>query len=251
MDKTSITNGNGENDHLEEQDIRIVENNNSNLTHLSRWPNRIIALTAIGTLIVTCALAFFTYRSLDEVKKQRNLTYKQFVMANRPNVNIGLGSQGGGLKLNKKIGYIEWRIGNDGGDVQDLRYKTVLFHMKSESKSDLSIDEFYVRNLRQKNLNKGTRNLIRNSIQDVKTLRKITEILAMDERSDRIGLYIRVEYTIPAELTVDGAPRKDNRFFILAWSKTRNSFELVKPAFFEIITQKLSVTNLNSTEDRG
>ncbi|NQT70214.1 MAG: hypothetical protein HQ552_11600 [Desulfobacteraceae bacterium] len=249
MGKVLITNENGENGNLEEQGNEVDEHNNYTRTYLSKWPNRIIALTAIGTLIVTGVLAFFTYRSLDEVKKQRDLTYKQFVMANRPNVNMGF--EGSGLRLNEKIGYIDWRIANGGGDVEDLIYRTILFHIKSESKSDYSINEFYVRNMQQKYLNRGTRKSIHSPIEDVKTLKKINDILAMDKRTNGLGVYIRVEYTIPAELTLDGIPRKDSRFQILIWNKIDKRFENVKMSFFERMVEKISETNLNSLEDQG
>ncbi len=117
-------------------------------TYLSRWHNEIIALTAIGTLIVTGVLAFITYSSLREVEKQRDLTYRQFVMANRPNVNIGF--EGGGLRLNKEIGYIDWQVGNKGGDVEDIKYQCILFHIKGEDITKIAINEFYVRNIQQK-----------------------------------------------------------------------------------------------------
>ena len=249
MGKVIIETNNGENGNPDEQGTEFNENISCNRTYLSKWPNRIIALTAIGTLIVTGVLAFFTYRSLDEVKKQRDLTYKQFVMANRPNVNMGF--EGSGLRLNEKIGYIDWQIGNGGGDVEDLIICTILFHIKSESKSDYSINKFYVRNTQQKYLNRGTRKSIHSPIEDVKTLKKINEILAMDKRTNGLAVYIRGEYTIPAELTLDGIPRKDSRFQILIWNKIDKRFENVKMSLFERMVEKISKKNFNSLEDQG
>jgi len=249
MGKVLITNDNGENGNPDEQGNEVNENNNYNRTYLSKWHNEIIALTAIGTLIVTGVLALFTYRSLKEVKKQRDLTYKQFVMANRPNVNIGF--EGSGLRLNEKIGYIDWLLGNKGGDVEDLIYQSILFHMKSEGKSDYSINELYVRNIRQKHLNSGTRKSIHNQIEDVKTLEIINEILGMDKRKNILGLYIRVEYTIPAELTVDGTPRKDSQFQIFAWDVIDKRFEDLKMSYFEAMVEKISEKKFNSLEDQG
>ena len=249
MGKVRITNENGENGNPDEQSNEVNENNNCNRSYFSKWHNEIIALTAIGTLFVTGTLAFFTYRSLKEVKKQRDLTYKQFVMANRPNVNIGF--EGRGLRINEKIGYIDWQIGNKGGDVEDLKYQCVLFHMKSEGKSNYSINEFYVRNIRQKYLNNETRKSIHNQIEEARTLTKIKDILGMDKRKNILGLYIRVEYTIPAELTVDGKPRKDSRFQISAWDVIDKRFEDVKMSYFDEMVEKISERNFNSLEDQG
>ena len=233
----------------ENPDKQSSEGNHFNSTYLSKWHNEIIALTAIGTLIVTGVLAFITYRSLKEVKKQRDLTYKQFVMANRPNVNIGF--EGSGLRLKEKIGYIDWKIGNNGGDVEDLRYQSILFHVKSEGKSDYSINEFYVRNIGKKHLNRGVISSIHNRIEDIKTLKKINEILDMDQRRNRLGLYIRVDYTIPAELTVDRIPRKDSQFQLVAWDVIDKRFASVKMSYFEKIVEKISEKNFNSLKDQG
>ena len=249
MGKELSTNDNDENRNLDEQGNEVNENNNYNRTYLSKWHNEIIALTAIGTLIVTGVLALITYHSLKEVKKQRDLTYKQFVMANRPNVNIGF--EGSGLRLTEKIGYIDWQLGNEGGDVEDLIYQCVLFHMKSVGKSDYSINEFYVRNIRQKHLNNGTRKSIHNQIEEARTLTKIKDILVMDKRKNILGLYIRVEYTIPAELTVDGKPRKDSRFQIFAWDVIDKRFEDVKMSYFDEMVEKISEKEFNSLQDQG
>lgn len=120
MEKVKITNCYGENSNPNEQSNEVNENNNGNRTLLSKWHNEILAFAAIGTLIVTGALAIITYCSLREVKKQRDLTYKQFVLANRPNVNIAF--EGGGLRLGKKVAYIDWILSNNGGDVKDLLF---------------------------------------------------------------------------------------------------------------------------------
>lgn len=225
------------------------ENKHSSRTILSTWHNEIIALTAIGSLIVTGVLAIITYSSLKEVKSQRELTYKQFVMANRPNVNIGF--ERSGLRLNDKIGYIDWQIGNKGGDVEDLIYQCVLFHMKGKGKSDFSIEEFYVRNIKQKHLNNDTKKSIHNQIEDAHTLKKINDILAMDKRFNILGLFIRIEYTIPAELTLDGKPRKDSRYQIFAWDVIDKRFEDVKVSYFNDITEKISSRNLFSLKEQG
>ncbi len=54
----------------------------------SKRHSEIIAFAAIGSLIVTSILALLTYFSLAEVKRQRELTFKQFVLANRPNAEL-------------------------------------------------------------------------------------------------------------------------------------------------------------------
>ena len=249
MSKELSTNDNGVSRNTEERCNEVNNHKNCNRTYLSKWHNEIIALTAIGTLIVTGVLALITYSSLKEVKKQRDLTYKQFVMAIRPNVNIGF--EGSGLRLNEKIGYIDWQIGNKGGDVEDLKYQCVLFHMKSEGKSNYSINEFYVRNIRQKYLNNETRKSIHNQIEEASTLKKINDILYMDKRLNILGLYIRIEYTIPAELTLDGTPRKDSRFQIFAWDVIDKRFEDVKMSYFDEMVKKISKKNYDSLVDQG
>lgn len=225
------------------------EDYHCNRTLLSKWHNEIIVFTAIGTLIVTGVLAFFTYRSLKEVREQRNLTYKQFVMANRPNLIIGF--EDSGLVFKDKIGFFKWRVRNNGGDVEDLTYQSVLFHIKSVSKSDYSINEFYVRNLRQYHLSKGITKSIHCKIEDVKTLKKIKEILASDKKTNVLGLYVKIDYTIPAELTIDGTPQKDSRFQTLAWDVINNRFEDVNIKHYEEMMEKISEKKFNSLEDQG
>lgn len=218
-------------------------------TYLSKWHNEIIALTAIGTLIVTGVLSLITYSSLKEVKKQRDLTYKQFVLANRPNVNIGF--EGSGLRLNEGIGYIDWQVGNKGGDVEDIKYQCILFHIKVEDITKISINEFYVQNIQQKYLNNDTIKSIHNQIEAADTLKKINDILSMDKRFNFIGLYVRAQYTIPPELTLDGNPRKDERYQICVWDVVDKRFEEVKTSYFDKIMQKISDINLNSLGDKG
>ncbi len=223
----------------QQKSVELEENKtNSSPTILSKWKNEIIALTAIGSLTVTVILVIITSLSLGEVKRQRDLTYKQFVMANRPNVNIGF--EGSGLRFTKDIIYIDWLIANDGGSVKDLMYQSILFHMKSVSKTDYSIEEFYVRNMQQKNLNRGTRKSIHNEIVNRKTIKQIENILSLDKRTNIIGLYLRVEYNIPAELTIDGIQRKDSLFQIFAWDVIDNRFEDVRMSYFNKIVNKIS-----------
>lgn len=227
------------------------ENNKANYspTILSKWKNEISAFTAIGSLIVTVTLVIITYSSLEEVKRQRDLTYKQFVMANRPNVNIGF--EGSGLRFTKDIIYIDWLIANDGGSVKDLMYQSILFHMQSVSKTDYSIHEFYVRNMRQKNLNRGTRKSIHNEIKNKKTIKEIERILSLDKRTNIIGLYLRVEYNIPAELTIDGIQRKDSLFQIFAWDVIDKRFEDMRMSYYDEIVEKISTKQFNLLKDQG
>lgn len=249
MEKIRITNDNGESSNTDEQGNEVNENYNCNRTLLSRWHNEIIVFTAIGTLIVTFALATITYYSLREVKDQRDLTYKQFVMANRPNLNFGF--EDSGLVFKDKRAYFKWKVRNDGGDVEDLIYQSVLFHVKSVSKSDYVINEFYVRNIRQYHLSKGIIKSIHNKIEDVKTLTKIKKILSSDNKTNVLGLFIRAEYTIPAELTIDGTPEKDSRFQILAWDVINNRFEDINIKFYEKMMEKISEKKFETLNDQG
>jgi hypothetical protein len=244
-----LTANDDESGNLDEPRTEVDINGICKPTYLSKWHNEIIALTAIGTLIVTFVLALITYSSLKEVKEQRDLTYKQFVMANRPNVNIGF--EGGGMRLNEKIGYIDWQVGNKGGDVEDIKFQCILFHMKSESKTKFSINEFYVRIIQQKYLNNDTRKSIHNEIDAADTLKKINDILNMDKRFNFLGLYIRAQYNIPPELTLDGNPRKDERYQISVWDVVEKRFEEVKTSYFEEIVKKISKKDFKSLEDQG
>ena len=147
---------------------------NFNSSFLSKRHNEIVALTAIGTLLVTTALSTITYFSLQEVKKQRDLTYKQFVMANRPNITIV--PAGNGMKLEEKVGSIEWNISLKGGDIKDVKYQVILFHINGKSVSDYSVKALYVRNIRQEYLAGGTVKIGHNPILD-STLKTTKEIL--------------------------------------------------------------------------
>jgi hypothetical protein len=123
--------------------------------------------------------------------------------------------------------------------------------MKSKGKSDFSINEIFVRNIQQKYLNKETKKRIRNQIEDTKTLNKINEILSMDKRENILGLYIRVEYTIPAELTLEGKPRKESRSNISGWDVVDKRFENLTMSGFKRTMEKISEKKFNLLEDQG
>jgi hypothetical protein len=247
MRKGIIKDDNGESGNSDE---KSNEDSRSNHTKLSKWPNRIKILTSVGTLIVTGVLALITYCHLDEVKRQRELTYKRFVMANRPNLNFF--RKGPILELKDQTGFIRWRVDNTGGDVEDVKFQSMLFYITlKKNKPDFSIKAFYVRNIRIGNLNKGAGKEIDNRVEDINTLNKIKKIIASDQSKERLGLYLRVEYTIPAELTVGGMPEKDSRFQIMSWNVIHNSFKDIPPKYYDRVTEKIIEKKFDLLKDQG
>ncbi len=66
-----------------------------------------------------------------------------------------------------------------------------------------------------------------------------------------LGLYLRAQYTIPPELTLDGNSRKDERYLISVWDVVEKRFEDVKTTYFDEIMKNITHKDLNSLCDKG
>ncbi len=211
--------------------------------------NEIIAFAALGSLFITAVLAILTYFSLAEVKNQRELTLRQFVLANRPNISITMINKG--LIIDNEVGFVEWKLKNEGGDVQDLRYKCILLKLRRKEGDNYSVSEFFVRSSADKYLNKLTHIQFKNEIKNKSTLNTIKELTEIYNKIDYLGVYLGVDYSIPSDLSIDGIERRDNRYTILVWDYDSHGFELLKTELFESVERQLNENNVLSKHDQG
>ncbi len=211
----------------------------------SKRHSKIIAYSALGSFLVTAVLATLTGLSLKEVKQQRELSYRQFVMANRPNIEIFVSKDG--LILNDNASYVDWSVKNSGGDIEDVSYLCTLFDVKETREKGVTIEGFYEFNTSRKNQNKGTTLSLKSPIEVEENLKRIKNIKSGDKTKNVLLLYLKADYKIPAELTIDKISRKDSRFNLHVWSEDHNRFEDLSITLFDLLVKKIGEEKLKGT----
>ena len=91
----------------------------------ARYSVEIQAISMVVTVIVTSLLAYYAFKSWEEVKKQREIAHKQFVVANEPSVRMYID---GKFTLKEQYGWMTWSLLNVGGPVYDVLTKSIIIY---------------------------------------------------------------------------------------------------------------------------
>lgn len=214
------------------------------------WINRnskaITALTAIGSLITTAVLAIFAYFSWSEVQEQRNLAFKQFVLANAPSVRIYVDK---GFKFEGDVAWMVWRAENRGGPVHDVEFKSILMCCGHTEEGRVNLTKFVIRTSKSHRLNRMEMSLIKVLIHDKDTLRWLKSFVG--KKSYGLYLYVRAEYKIPSEISLSGQETRDSTYRLAGWEPYKGLFESVKPQYEKMILKLIEERQYISIEHQG
>jgi hypothetical protein len=210
---------------------------------LGKNSTQIQGISIALTVIVTCFLAFYAFRSWNELKRQRELAHKQFVIANEPSIEIYINNK---FEFKDEIGFIIWDLVNYGGPVQDILTKTVIIYFdKSDLKNARIIGAINRQNKRDR--------LIRNMKMDVySTIYKPATIEWLKEAiktSDQLFIYAQAEFNIPEELTLSGTRKYDKTFKIERWVQGYQKFVNVNPDDYDTIISLIKEKGLLESPD--
>ena len=212
---------NGLNEVVEEPKRTIKKNSWINQHH-----NAVMAMIAIGSLITTVVLALFAYGSLNAVKKQHGLAFKQFVITNTPSIK---------LYVDKPFSFINnsaWmmlKAVNTGGYIKGLKTKTVLLCCGLEEISQPDLIKVIVKS------SNSPYGLLRNESGTVRVTVKNQDELAwlktaVENSDEELMLYLHATYTIPPVLSLTGEPKKASTYLLLTWISSAKRFEVVSSA---------------------
>jgi len=187
------------------------------------WINRhhkaIMAWAAIGGFLTTFILAVIAYFSWDEVKMQRELAFKQFVVANAPSVRVYADK---GFTFKDDKAWLQWNAVNKGGYVRDLEFKALVLCCGLNQITDKKLTKVIARTHISNRLNKDEIKTIRHTITNKEEIALLKESL---EKEKQVILYIQTKYTIPSELSLSRKPDKDTVYAVLLWVAHTKSFE--------------------------
>ncbi len=212
---------------------------------LSRHSKAITAWTAIGSFITTAVLAVFAYYSLSEVRKQRELAFKQFVVANAPSVQTYAAE---GFRFEKDYAVMIWRVVNKGGPVNDVVYKSLVVCCSDDMK-EVSDSKVILRSPHVDRLNRTEASLVKILVVNDGTTKWLKDPL--EGKKDRLFLYIQTEYTIPPELSIAGKERRERTYRLCVWDPRRNGFEDTKPEYEKLLLRLIEERGYLRMDDRG
>ena len=187
------------------------------------WVNRhskaIMAWAAIGGFLTTFILALIAYFSWEEIKLQRELAFKQFVIANAPSVRVYATK---GFTFDNDIAWLEWDTANKGGYVKDLEFKALVLCCGLSEISNQNLTKIIDRTHISERLNKDEIKTVRHTIYSKEEIDLLKKSI---EKEKQVILYIQTKYTIPPELSFSGKPTQDKAYAVLLWVAHTKSFE--------------------------
>ena len=213
---------------------------------ISRHSKAITAWTAIGSFITTAVLATLAYCSWTEVRMQRDLAFKQFVVANAPSVRAYVTT---GFQFEGDIGWLVWHVNNQGGPVHDVKSKSILLCCGIDELQKVDTTKLVIRS--------GLKDrLLRNEILTSKIILKDNETIKwlkpfVEGKQPGLYLYIRAEYIIPSELSLDGKEKRDATYRLFGWHPYKNHFEGVKTQYETFFLRLLEERGYLSIEHQG
>lgn len=217
-----------------------------NQSWTTRHSKAITAWTAIASFVTTAVLATLAYFSWTEVRMQRNLAFKQFVVANAPSVRTYVTT---GFQFEGDIGWLVWYIDNQGGPVHDVKFKSILLCCGIDELQKVDTTKLVIRS--------GLKDrLLRNEIAMSKIIVKDNETIQwlkpfVEGKKVGLYLYIRAEYIIPSELSLDGKEKRDATYRLFGWHPYKNWFEGVKPQYEKFFLRLLEDRGYLSIEHQG
>ena len=186
---------------------------------IKRHHKAIMAWSAIGGFLTTFILASIAYLSWEEVKMQRELAFKQFVIANAPSVRVYAKK---GFTFENDTGWIQWHAVNKGGYVTDLEFKTLILCCGKVEISNPNTTKVIARTVISSRLNKEEIEIIRLTIINKEEIEWLKQAF---ENENQVIFYIQANYTIPHELSLSGEQTKDTVYAIKLWISHTKSFE--------------------------
>ena len=135
---------------------------------ISRHSKEINAWIAIGSFVTTAVLAIFAYLSWTEVQMQRDLAFKQFIVANAPSVRTYVAK---GFQFDDNIAWMVWNVSNMGGPVNDIVYKSVLMCCGSIEIQNPNTTNLIIRTALKDKLSKNENAEIKILVNDSDTIR--------------------------------------------------------------------------------
>jgi len=166
---------------------------------ISRHSKAITAWTAIGSFITTAVLAIFAYCSWTEVREQRHLAFKQFVVANAPSVRTYVTN---GFQFEGDVGWMVWEAANQGGPVHDIEFQSIVMCCGSDELRGADSTKLVIRTAKQHRLNRNESSKVKIMVRDKDTLRWLKSFV--ESKNYGLYLYVRAEYIIPSELSLNG-----------------------------------------------
>ena len=213
---------------------------------LSRHTKAIIALTAIGSFITTTVLAIIAYLSWTEIQLQRDLAFKQFVVANAPSVRTYATT---GFNFSENAGWMTWKSANEGGPVKDFIYKTIIFCCAVEEIKNPETTKVIARTALQDRLRRNENATVKVLVKEKETLSWLRSFIEGNKYG--LYLYISAAYTIPPELSLTKMEEKDKTYRMLIWEPYKKSFEGVKPEYEKMFIEMLNKREYLSIDHRG
>lgn len=202
------------------------------------WINKhhraVMAWSAIGGFLTTFVLAVIAYYSWFEVKEQRNLAFKQFVIENSPSVIV---FPMGEFRVKEDMVWIYWGIRNDGGYITDIESQAILFCCQAQLLNNPEKLHFISQKKFKDRLDRNRTHRITLSAEKPEELSWLKPMLT--KGISELFLLLKVKYTIPPELSLSGKPTQDSTYGIFTWSPRREAFENVKVEWEETIINGL------------
>jgi len=197
------------------------------------WINRhhkaIMAWSAIGGFITTLVLAIFAGLSLQKVKQQNDLAFKQFVIANHPSVRVYAEK---GFEFDDSKAWMQWMAVNKGGYVQSLEFKSILLCCGLNEIFDQASARVIVRTHMSGQLKKDEIKTVRHTVYDQDQISWIKSVFKDESKEKKAVLYIQAKFNIPPELSLSGKSKSDTSYATLLWVSHTKSFENL-PASYE------------------
>lgn len=213
---------------------------------ISRHSKAITAWTAIGSFITTAVLAIFAYLSLAEVQEQRHLAFKQFVVANAPSVRTYVTK---GFQFEGDVGWMVWKADNHGGPGHDIEFKSILMCCGSDELRRADSTKLVIRTANQHRLNRNESSKVKIMVRDKDTLRWPKSFV--ESKNYGPYLYVRAEYIIPSELSLNCQEKRDATYRLAVWDPYKDLFEGVKPQYEKLILRLIKERGYLSIEHQG
>lgn len=198
-------------------------------SRLVRYSAAIQAFASVAMLIVTIAMVIIAGYSWNEVRMQRELNYRQFVIANAPSVRIDPPVQE--FTFKDDYAYFNWLTINEGGPVYNPEYRGILLCCLLGSNPRL--ETAVLGKVKKSRLN---RNRQYNATFHVRKKEKIQLLkAAVKDKNKRLYFYAQVKYSVPAELTLDRRSKQETIHNLFFWNVLVNKWHDIRPAEQEAV----------------
>jgi len=182
---------------------------------------------AILSALITLTLVGVTCSQLNETKYQRELAHRQFVLANHPSISINANEQ---LELKENMATFKWEMINSGGTVKNIKTKCILLIQDNKEKS------IYHSQMRQHYIYRLDRGhyLHHSRFENPDTINFLKNVF--EKGDSTLIIYLRSDFEIPPEITVNKIAQNDHFIKIFVWIKKVGRFEGVTEESFKSVS---------------